>query len=121
MLLDQAKINFILNDPILLGIVVGPTILLIIVLFSNIFGKTEKKPKKHVINLAVKKESAKVVDTVDCSVGEIEKIVQYKDGKVVMCRCWKSKSFPYCDGTHTTHNTENGDNIGPLIINNINK
>ena len=24
--------------------------------------------------------------------------------------------FPYCDGTHNTHNKETGDNIGPLVI-----
>lgn len=24
--------------------------------------------------------------------------------------------FPYCDGAHTKHNEETGDNVGPLII-----
>ena len=31
-------------------------------------------------------------------------------------RCWKSKKFPYCDGSHAKHNTETGDNVGPLIV-----
>jgi hypothetical protein len=24
--------------------------------------------------------------------------------------------FPFCDGTHNTHNKETGDNIGPLVV-----
>ncbi|KAJ1403772.1 hypothetical protein B484DRAFT_225131, partial [Ochromonadaceae sp. CCMP2298] len=31
-------------------------------------------------------------------------------------RCWKSETFPYCDGSHVKHNKETGDNLGPLII-----
>ena len=31
-------------------------------------------------------------------------------------RCWKSKKFPYCDGSHAKHNTVTGDNVGPLIV-----
>jgi CDGSH-type Zn-finger protein len=38
------------------------------------------------------------------------------DGKCVMCRCWKSKTFPKCDGSHVAHNKATGDNVGPLII-----
>ena len=34
----------------------------------------------------------------------------------VFCRCWKSKKFPYCDGSHAKHNEETGDNTGPLIV-----
>ena len=56
-------------------------------------------------------------------------------GKKVFCRCWKSKTFPYCDGSHVgvrcaavralcgtnascpaQHNQETGDNLGPLIV-----
>mmetsp|Transcript_19964 Transcript_19964/g.27651 ORF Transcript_19964/g.27651 Transcript_19964/m.27651 type:complete len:103 (-) Transcript_19964:142-450(-) len=59
------------------------------------------------INKNVKKEEAKVVDMLSCS--EIK-------GKAVMCRCWKSAKFPYCDGKHVEHNKNTGDNVGPLII-----
>eukprot|EP01063_Lacrimia_lanifica_P019179 TRINITY_DN2626_c0_g1_i1.p5 TRINITY_DN2626_c0_g1~~TRINITY_DN2626_c0_g1_i1.p5 ORF type:complete len:135 (+),score=64.98 TRINITY_DN2626_c0_g1_i1:76-480(+) len=39
-----------------------------------------------------------------------------QNGKVVLCRCWKSKTFPYCDGSHVEHNKKTGDNVGPLIL-----
>lgn len=61
----------------------------------------------HPVNLSIKKDSAKVVDTVD-----IEDI----GNKAVFCRCWRSSKFPYCDGSHGGHNTRCGDNVGPLII-----
>jgi len=106
-----------LVDPMFLWSFIG---LLISILFLNYGFNNNKKPveqelkgKGHV-NDKVKKDEAKVVDTVDCN--EIEKLVQFKDGKVVMCRCWKSDTFPYCDGAHVKHNKETGDNVGPLII-----
>lgn len=36
--------------------------------------------------------------------------------KVCYCRCWKSKKFPYCDGSHREYNAETGDNLGPMVI-----
>lgn len=59
------------------------------------------------MNLSVKKDSPKVADIVD-----IEEI----GDKKVFCRCWRSKKFPYCDGSHTKHNQVTGDNVGPLIV-----
>ncbi|KAE9552376.1 hypothetical protein FO519_004421 [Halicephalobus sp. NKZ332] len=58
-------------------------------------------------NHSVKLSTDKVVDTVD-----IEDIGEKK----AFCRCWKSKKFPYCDGSHNAHNKESGDNVGPLVI-----
>ena len=58
-------------------------------------------------NTKVKMDCAKVVDTVD---------IEDMGSKGVFCRCWKSNKFPYCDGSHTKHNAETGDNVGPLII-----
>ncbi|XP_053497165.1 CDGSH iron-sulfur domain-containing protein 1 isoform X2 [Ictalurus furcatus] len=59
------------------------------------------------VNLEINKDNAKVVHSFD-----IEDISK----KAVYCRCWRSKKFPYCDGAHTKHNEETGDNVGPLII-----
>jgi CDGSH-type Zn-finger protein len=62
--------------------------------------------KRHV-NPCLKKDCDKVVDSVD-----IEDIGE----KAVFCRCWRSQKFPYCDGAHNKHNSETGDNVGPLIV-----
>ena len=36
--------------------------------------------------------------------------------KAVLCRCWQSAKFPYCDGAHAAHNMATGDNLGPAIV-----
>ncbi|XP_029368588.1 CDGSH iron-sulfur domain-containing protein 1 [Echeneis naucrates] len=63
--------------------------------------------KNCMVNMTISKDSPKVVHSFD-----MEDI----GTKAVYCRCWKSKKFPYCDGAHTKHNEETGDNVGPLII-----
>ena len=75
----------------------------------SIFLKSSKKITGQ-INPSIKKEEAKVVDTVNAE--DIK-------GKAVMCRCWRSKTFPACDGAHVQHNKETGDNVGPLIVNGV--
>lgn len=29
-----------------------------------------------------------------------DEIILGTDEKVALCRCWQSKKFPYCDGSH---------------------
>ncbi|KAG1678258.1 hypothetical protein FOA52_013878 [Chlamydomonas sp. UWO 241] len=59
------------------------------------------------INPSIRKSEEKVVDFL-----KVEDI----KGKAVMCRCWKSATFPNCNGSHVAHNKATGDNVGPLIV-----
>ena len=82
--------------------------------------------KPNRVNETIKMECAKVVDTVDIEdMGDKGVFCRYRFRKlhdqiyivhVTVIRCWKSKKFPYCDGSHAKHNTETGDNVGPLIV-----
>ncbi|KAJ8978365.1 hypothetical protein NQ317_018597 [Molorchus minor] len=60
-----------------------------------------------VVNRNILKSNPKVVDFID-----IEDISE----KAVLCRCWRSKNWPYCDGSHAKHNNDVGDNVGPVIV-----
>ncbi|TVU39376.1 hypothetical protein EJB05_12790 [Eragrostis curvula] len=60
------------------------------------------------INPAIRKEEDKVVDTV--VTGELAKPL------TAYCRCWRSGTFPLCDGGHVKHNKATGDNVGPLLV-----
>ncbi|GAA6092745.1 CDGSH iron-sulfur domain-containing protein 1 isoform X1 [Tachysurus ichikawai] len=68
---------------------------------------SSRSDSKGKVNLEVDKDNTKVVHSFD---------IEDLGKKAVYCRCWRSKKFPYCDGAHTKHNEETGDNVGPLII-----
>lgn len=71
----------------------------------------EKDPKDGQINKDIMKEKPKVVEVVN-----VEDIPFKEKDRVCYCRCWRSKSWPYCDGSHNAHNTLTGDNVAPLVI-----
>lgn len=66
-----------------------------------------KKKNTGIVNPGVDKSNPKIVTSVD---------IEDLGNKAVFCRCWRSKKFPYCDGSHNAHNEECGDNVGPLIV-----
>lgn len=109
---EIAIIDQIKNNVVLITLVIASILLRVIMGNNKESEKKQEKPKR--VNEKIKLESEKVVDTVKCP--DIETMEACKNGKVVMCRCWKSEKFPYCDGAHNKHNQETGDNVGPLII-----
>ncbi|OSX80893.1 hypothetical protein BU14_0031s0063 [Porphyra umbilicalis] len=36
--------------------------------------------------------------------------------KIGLCRCYKSASFPICNGAHAGYNKKTGDKIGPIEV-----
>ncbi|KAG7492672.1 hypothetical protein MATL_G00017490 [Megalops atlanticus] len=76
-----------------------------ILLYKTFFSKD--KCSKAKVNLDLQKDNPKVVHAFD---------MEDLGDKAVYCRCWRSKKFPLCDGSHIKHNEETGDNVGPLII-----
>ncbi|XP_010001477.1 PREDICTED: CDGSH iron-sulfur domain-containing protein 2 [Chaetura pelagica] len=71
------------------------------------FLSKKKQQKDSLINLKIQKENPKVVNEIN-----IEDLCLTK----AYCRCWRSKTFPVCDGSHNKHNELTGDNVGPLIL-----
>ncbi|XP_061092045.1 CDGSH iron-sulfur domain-containing protein 1 [Conger conger] len=77
------------------------------VAFRTILSGKNTEEKDDRINKTIDKDVSKVVHNFN---------VEDLGSKVAFCRCWKSKKFPYCDGSHGLHNRMTGDNVGPLII-----
>ncbi|KAK4480579.1 hypothetical protein RD792_013657 [Penstemon davidsonii] len=64
--------------------------------------------RAEAINPEIRKNEDKVVDSV--IVSELSKPL------TAYCRCWRSGTFPLCDGGHVKHNKATGDNVGPLLL-----
>ena len=95
-------------DPISIAVGVGIGALLALLFAPKSSGGGQ-------INLSIQKSEPKVATV--CPLKDIEDTVKASDkGVVAYCRCWRSKTFPMCDGSHVTHNKETGDNTGPLVI-----
>ncbi len=47
---------------------------------------------------------------------EREEVCQKSNERKAYCRCWQSKKFPLCDGSHRAFNAEHDCALGPIII-----
>ncbi|XP_046844540.1 CDGSH iron-sulfur domain-containing protein 2 homolog B-like [Xenia sp. Carnegie-2017] len=72
-----------------------------------IYKLVRKDQRCEWVNKSIQKDQPKVVNVID-----IEDI----DKKTVYCRCWRTKTWPFCDGSHVKHNQCTGDNVGPLVL-----
>ena len=68
--------------------------------------ESSQQPGAERFNKKINLTSSKVVDTITVKPGE----------KMFVCRCWQSTTFPLCDGSHSKHNKETGDNLGPAMV-----
>ncbi|XP_071952781.1 CDGSH iron-sulfur domain-containing protein 2 homolog A-like [Antedon mediterranea] len=87
---------------------VGALAAAVYLVVSAMKGKKDDQPKPPKVNFnCLDKDKDKIVDSFD---------VEDLGNKTCFCRCWRSKKFPYCDGSHNKHNEACCDNVGPLII-----
>jgi CDGSH-type Zn-finger protein len=52
---------------------------------------------------------SKINHLMDLDSPKVASMVDQEGGKKVYCRCWLSKTFPECDGTHVGHNKACGE------------
>mmetsp|Transcript_13193 Transcript_13193/g.34374 ORF Transcript_13193/g.34374 Transcript_13193/m.34374 type:complete len:104 (-) Transcript_13193:391-702(-) len=96
-------------DPVSLTVGIGLGVVIMAVVRR--FGPSEASSGQ--INPAIQKSEPKVATM--CKLKDVEDLLKDKPA-AAYCRCWRSKTFPMCDGTHAQFNKETGDNTGPLVF-----
>ena len=111
MLLSTAKNNH--HRRSLLFLLSSAAILLTI---THAFTPSQRLATPTTTQLNAQKRINNKIDLDSPKVATMEKFAKDDNEKKVYCRCWKSETFPLCDGSHMKHNKEFEDNVGPLIV-----
>mmetsp|Transcript_29042 Transcript_29042/g.78117 ORF Transcript_29042/g.78117 Transcript_29042/m.78117 type:complete len:105 (-) Transcript_29042:524-838(-) len=96
-------------DPVSLTVGIGVGMVLMAAVRR--FGSASAK--EGLCNPSICKDQEKVATMV--KVEDVEDLLKDKPA-AAYCRCWRSKKFPLCDGSHVAFNKESGDNTGPLVL-----
>ena len=57
-----------------------------------------------------------MTDMNDKAYPERQSLEVVPEQRVALCRCWRSKTFPLCDGSHRALNEEQTHPVGPIIV-----
>lgn len=87
----------------------------IILTTTHAFTPSQRLATPTTTQLNAQKRINNKIDLDSPKVATMEKFAKDNEKKVY-CRCWKSETFPLCDGSHMKHNKEFEDNVGPLIV-----
>ena len=60
---------------------------------------------RQVLASRIRSFASRINETIDLTNPKVVHSIEMKAGeKKVLCRCWKSATFPLCDGAHSKHN-----------------
>jgi len=79
------------------------------------FAPRATRPSAGLAHSRVRMQAERINTQIDLDSPKVVNMLEL-EGKAVYCRCWKSATFPLCNGAHAKHNEATGDNVGPLIV-----